>query len=144
MNRRGDSRDALPLPAFRLPRVVAGVVGTAFRWPKRWSSWTILLLLLDEMCETFIALLVGMDAEALHGAIAAWDGAIGHRPHEHVGDLGHQRRKVPKGVVRRPRLRMAKCGSGLAAWTRSGNFIASWMKKTGMLLPTRSQLPSSV
>ena len=39
---------------------------------------------------------------------------------------------------------IAKCGSGLAAWTRSGNFIASWMKKIGMLLPTRSQLPSSV
>ena len=29
-------------------------------------------------------------------------------------------------------------------WTRSGNFIASWMKKTGMLLPTRSKLPSLV
>jgi hypothetical protein len=39
---------------------------------------------------------------------------------------------------------MAKCGSGLAACTRSGNFIASWMKNTGMLLPTKSQLPSSV
>ena len=36
------------------------------------------------------------------------------------------------------------CGSGLSAWTRSGNFIASWMKKTGMLLPTMSKLPSSV
>ncbi|MNL86433.1 hypothetical protein D3C87_2151410 [compost metagenome] len=35
-------------------------------------------------------------------------------------------------------------GSALTAWTRSGNFIASWMKKTGILLPTRSQLPSSV
>ena len=39
---------------------------------------------------------------------------------------------------------MPWCGSGFTAWTRSGNFIASWMKKTGMLLPTRSQLPSSV
>ncbi len=43
----------------------------------------------------------------------------------------------------------AACGqprscSSLTACTRSGNFIASWMKKTGMLLPTRSQLPSSV
>jgi hypothetical protein len=42
----------------------------------------------------------------------------------------------------------AACGkprsaSGFTAWTRSGNLIASWMKKTGMLLPTRSQLPSS-
>ena len=39
---------------------------------------------------------------------------------------------------------MPLCGSGLTAWIRSGNFIASWMKKTGMLLPTKSQLPSSV
>ena len=30
------------------------------------------------------------------------------------------------------------CGSGLPAWMMSGNLIASWMKKTGMLLPTRS------
>jgi hypothetical protein len=39
---------------------------------------------------------------------------------------------------------IAKWGSGFAAWMRSGNFMASWMKKTGMLLPTRSQFPSSV
>ena len=37
-----------------------------------------------------------------------------------------------------------RSGSIFTAWTRSGNFMASWMKKTGMLLPTRSQLPSSV
>ncbi len=37
-----------------------------------------------------------------------------------------------------------RSGSCLAAWIRSGNLIASWMKKTGMLLPTRSQLPSRV
>ena len=36
------------------------------------------------------------------------------------------------------------CGSGLTAWMRSGNFTASWMKKIGMLFPTRSKLPSSV
>ena len=39
---------------------------------------------------------------------------------------------------------MAWCGSGFTAWIRSGNFIASWMKKTGMLFPTRSKFPSSV
>ena len=43
----------------------------------------------------------GVDAEALHHAQRARDRAVGHRPHQHVGDLGHQRRKVPKGVVRR-------------------------------------------
>jgi len=36
------------------------------------------------------------------------------------------------------------CVSGLAAWIRSGNFIASCTKNTGMLLPTRSQLPCDV
>ena len=38
----------------------------------------------------------------------------------------------------------ARSGSSFAAWMRSGNLIASWMKNTGMLLPTRSQLPSWV
>ena len=38
----------------------------------------------------------------------------------------------------------ARSGSGLTAWMMSGNLMASWMKKTGMLLPTRSQLPSLV
>ena len=37
-----------------------------------------------------------------------------------------------------------RSGSSFAAWTMSGNLIASWMKNTGMLLPTRSQLPSRV
>jgi hypothetical protein len=35
-------------------------------------------------------------------------------------------------------------GLGLTECTRSGNWMASWMKKTGMLLPTISKLPSSV
>ena len=38
----------------------------------------------------------------------------------------------------------ARSGSGFTAWMMSGNLIASWMKNTGMLLPTRSQLPSCV
>ncbi|MNI97013.1 hypothetical protein D3C73_1555820 [compost metagenome] len=38
----------------------------------------------------------------------------------------------------------ARSGSIFTAWIRSGNLIASWMKNTGMLLPTRSQLPSFV
>ena len=33
---------------------------------------------------------------------------------------------------------------GFPAWMMSGNLMASWMKKTGMLLPTRSQIPSFV
>ena len=38
----------------------------------------------------------------------------------------------------------ARSGSSLTACTRSGNLMASWMKNTGMLLPTMSQLPSVV
>jgi len=37
-----------------------------------------------------------------------------------------------------------RSGSGFTEWIRSGNLMASWMKKTGMLLPTMSQLPSFV
>ena len=48
---------------------------------------------------------VGMHAEALHRPITARDRAVGHRPHQHVGDLGHQRREVPEGVMRRAGLR---------------------------------------
>jgi hypothetical protein len=39
---------------------------------------------------------------------------------------------------------ISRSGCGLAAWMRSGNLIASWMKKTGKLLPTRSNVPSAV
>ena len=39
---------------------------------------------------------------------------------------------------------ISRSGCGLPAWMMSGNLIASWMKKTGMLLPTRSKVPSSV
>ena len=35
-------------------------------------------------------------------------------------------------------------GRGFPAWMMSGNLMPSWMKNTGMLLPTRSKLPSSV
>ena len=70
-----------------------------------------------ELDEVRLALVVdqavGMHAEALHRPIAARDGAIGHRPHQHVGDLGHQRRKVPERVVRRRRLRHGEVRLGL-------------------------------
>ena len=39
---------------------------------------------------------------------------------------------------------ISRSGWGLAAWMMSGNLMASWMKKTGMLLPTRSKVPWSV
>ncbi|PVZ09011.1 hypothetical protein C8D89_107173 [Actinomycetospora cinnamomea] len=46
------------------------------------------------------------------------------------------------------KIRFGSCrnvtGSGLSAWMTSGNLMASRMKKTARLFPTRSQLPSSV
>ncbi|MNT01705.1 hypothetical protein D3C72_1361820 [compost metagenome] len=41
-------------------------------------------------------------------------------------------------------LRRLVLGSRFWVWIKSGNFSGSRMKKTGVLLPTRSQLPSSV
>ncbi len=41
-------------------------------------------------------------------------------------------------------LRRLVRGSRLTAWLRSGNLSGSRMKNTGVLLPTKSQLPSSV
>ena len=41
-------------------------------------------------------------------------------------------------------LRRPVRGSRLTAWLRSGNFIGSRRKKTGVLFPTRSQFPCSV
>jgi hypothetical protein len=62
-----------------------------------------------ELDEVRLALIVdkpvGVDAKALHRPIAPRNRAIGHGPHQHVGDLGHQRREVPERVVRRRRLR---------------------------------------
>ncbi len=68
-------------------------------------------------------------------------------------DMIHSSMFVDSGVsdTKSQKLSCAVCacgkprsGSCLAACTMSGNLIASWMKNTGMLLPTRSQLPSRV
>ena len=87
----------------------------------------------------------GVDAEALHHPVRPGDGAIRHRPHEHVRRLGDEGHEVPEGRVRGLGLRdLRRSGSGFAAWMRSGNLMPSRMKNTGMLLPTRSKTPSSV
>ena len=49
-------------------------------------------------------------AEAFHHAERARNGAIGHRPHQHVHALGHQRHEIPERVVGRCRLRVAAIG----------------------------------
>ena len=68
-------------------------------------------------------------------------------------DMVHMTMCVASGIreMKSQKLSWADCawgkprsGSGLTEWMRSGNLMASWMKKTGMLLPTRSQLPSCV
>ena len=68
-------------------------------------------------------------------------------------DIAHISMCVDSGIsdAKSQKLSCAVCacgnprsGSGLAAWMRSGNLIGSWMKNTGMLLPTRSQLPAFV
>ena len=68
-------------------------------------------------------------------------------------DIVHITMWVASGIseMKSQKLSCADCacgkprsGSCLTAWMRSGNLIASWMKNTGMLLPTRSQLPSCV
>ena len=41
-------------------------------------------------------------------------------------------------------LRMFVRGSRFTAWFKSGNFSGSRRKNTGVLFPTKSQLPSSV
>ena len=51
-----------------------------------------------------------VNSEALHHAKAARQGAIRHRPHQHVSRLGHQGDEVPEGVVRRRGLRHSEMG----------------------------------
>ena len=86
----------------------------------------------------------GVDAEALHRAVAAWDRAVRHRPHQHRGDLGHQRREIPERVVRGPRLRHREMRFRLRGMDEVGELHRVLDEEDGMLLPTRSQLPSSV
>ncbi|MNN64633.1 hypothetical protein D3C81_1800830 [compost metagenome] len=59
-------------------------------------------------------------------------------------DSGTSETKSQKVSCAEPPVGISLCGSGFTAWTKSGNLMASWMKNTGMLLPTRSKLPSSV
>ena len=62
----------------------------------------------------------GMDAEPLHRGEAARQRAIRHRPHDHMGRLGHQRDEVPEGVVRGRRLWIAAIGLHLGGVDQVG------------------------
>ena len=84
----------------------------------------------------------GMDAEPFHEF---------ERARIARSDIAHISMCVDSGIsdTKSQKLSCALCacgkprsGSSFTAWNRSGNFIASWMKKTGMLLPTSpSPLP---
>ena len=52
----------------------------------------------------------GVDAEALDHPQRARDGAVRHRPHDHVGAFRHQADEVPEGVVGAGGLRIAAVG----------------------------------
>ena len=54
--------------------------------------------------------LEGVDAETFDGAQGTRDCAVGHRPHQHMRRLGHQRSPVPEGVVRTARLWIGTVG----------------------------------
>ena len=55
----------------------------------------------------------GVDAEALHHAIAARQGAVRHDPHQHVGRLGGEPGEVPEVIVGRAGLRHVVVRLGL-------------------------------
>ena len=54
--------------------------------------------------------LEGVDAETFDGAQGTRDCAVGHRPHQHMRGLGHERSPVPEGVVRTARLWIGTVG----------------------------------
>ena len=78
-------------------------------------------------------------AEAVHVAIARRDAAVAHHHRDLVQRLGQQRPVVPVGLA----LRMVGTRVAFDRMVGSGTG-GSRMKNTGVLLPTMSQLPSSV
>ena len=76
----------------------------------------------------------------VHVAEALRDAAVAHHDGDLVQRLGQQRPEIPVVVGAAQPVR----GSRLIAWLRSGNRSGSRKKNTGVLLPTMSQLPSSV
>src|SRR6202030_763521 len=82
----------------------------------------------------------GAAAEEVHIPEALRDAAVGH---DDCDLMQPSRSKVQKSQFLSA-LRIPVGGSRLIAWLRSGKRNGSRKKNTGVLLPTRSQLPSSV
>lgn len=83
----------------------------------------------------------GMDPEAFHGAIAARDAAIRHRPHHVVQRFRLQGNIVPESIVGALPLWDGPVGFRLHGVDKVGELHRVWMKKTGVLLPTVSKNP---
>ena len=116
--------------------ISAACAEVRLRTPCLGSQWN-----LHEMGHALVVdQLVGVDARAFHLAIVGRDAP------------GRLQRRSPCAATRgacrtKSKKRQASwrlvTGSGLKAWIMSGNLMASRMKKTLRLLPTRSQLPST-
>lgn len=85
----------------------------------------------------------GVNTKAFHGAVAARDAAIRHRPHHVVQRFRLQRDIIPEGVVGALPLRDSPVRLRLHGVDKVGELYRVWMKKTGVLLPT-VKIPSSV
>ncbi len=93
-----------------------------------------------------VSLILGVDktecvaAEAVHVAVGTGNTPVAHDDGDLMKASGKEVQKSQLFLA----LRMLVRGSRFTAWLRSGNLRGSRRKKTGVLLPTRSQLPSSV
>jgi len=65
----------------------------------------------------------GVDAEPLHGRVAARQRAIAHEPHQHMRALGRQRYEIPERVMRRLRLRYLVVRLGLDRVDKVGELV---------------------
>ncbi len=62
----------------------------------------------------------GVNAETFNHPQRARDGAVRHRPHDHVHAFGHQAHEIPEGIVRTGGLRIAAVGLHLHAMDEIG------------------------
>ncbi len=75
-----------------------------------------------------------MHPESLHHTEAARNGAVGHDPHDHVHRLGRDGDKIPKGIVRRSRLRDFVVGFGLDSVNEIGELDGVLDEKNGHIV----------
>ena len=76
----------------------------------------------------------------LHHAQAAGQGAIGHRPHDHVGAFRHQADEVPEGILGRCGLRIASIGFHLHRMDEVGELIGVLNEEEGDVVADQVQI----